>query len=86
MICGLHRRHRQTILADEVELSWLSRALRLIRVNCRPSQRGTHGASRLGLQIPQEAAFRSGKQGLLVNIDAAGEMQYLAFIPDCSGK
>ncbi len=59
----------------------LSRALRLIRVNCRPNGKARYTALLdSGLQIPQEAAFRSGgKQGL--HSEHLGpllaEMQYL---------
>lgn len=60
---------------------WLSRALRLIRVNCRPNGKARYTRRfDSGLQIPQEAAFRSGgKQGL--HSEHLGpllaEMQYL---------
>ena len=74
--------HRRTVpSADEVELSPLSRALRLIRVNCRPNGKARYTRRfDSGLQIPQEAAFRSGgKQGL--HSEHLGpllaEMQYL---------
>lgn len=82
----------ELFLADEVELSWLSRVLRLIRVSFRPNgkarytRRCSTPAYRSRRKRPSAAA---ANRGCTVNISARCWRRCnicSVRIPDCSGK